>query len=149
MSDIPPEDKDGLIRLLNRLWLPVAGFLGAVTLTYNFYKMWLGDQETVTYITAGAGLVVLLISLGFVGFGHRTITRDAVWPIGEKKAERTWRYSAPYRRIAWGMLMIVFVGIASGSWLLIKHQQETKDQFVVVIATFDGPEDIYGLRNEI
>jgi hypothetical protein len=48
MSDEPTKQKDGLLELLKKLWLPVAGFLGAVMLAYNFYQLWLGDQATVT-----------------------------------------------------------------------------------------------------
>ncbi len=49
MSDKSPEQKDDLLELLKKLWLPVAGFLGAIMLAYNFYQLWLGDQATVTW----------------------------------------------------------------------------------------------------
>ena len=44
MSNKPPDDKDSLLELLKKLWLPVAGFVGAVTLAYNFYQLWLGTR---------------------------------------------------------------------------------------------------------
>ena len=68
MSDKPPDDKDNLVELLKKLWLPISGFIGAVTLAYNFYKLWLGDQTTVTYIATGVGLAILVITLAWVGF---------------------------------------------------------------------------------
>ena len=49
MSDKSPKQKDGLLEFLKKLWLPVAGFLDAITLAYNFYQLWLGDQATVTW----------------------------------------------------------------------------------------------------
>jgi len=64
MPDKSPNDKDGLLELLKKLWLPVMGFIGAVTLAYNFYQLWLGDQKTVTYITAVVALLVLVVVLG-------------------------------------------------------------------------------------
>jgi hypothetical protein len=45
----PTEQKDGLLELIKKLWLPVAGFLSAVTLAYNFYQLRLGDQASVTW----------------------------------------------------------------------------------------------------
>jgi len=39
MSDKLPDNKDGLLELLKKLWAPIAGFLGAVTLAYNFYQL--------------------------------------------------------------------------------------------------------------
>jgi hypothetical protein len=55
MPDKEADEKDGLLELIKKLWLPVAGFLGAVTLAYNFYQLWLGDQAMATWRLAGAG----------------------------------------------------------------------------------------------
>ncbi len=63
MTDKPPEDKNGLSEILNRIWLPIAGFIGAITLIYNFYKLWQGDQGTLTIITGIVGLVVWVVAL--------------------------------------------------------------------------------------
>lgn len=78
MSGKEPENKDGLLEIIKKLWLPVAGFLGAITLAYNFYQMWLGDQTTITYITGGAGFLVLIITLIWVGFKNKTIEVDSI-----------------------------------------------------------------------
>ena len=84
MPDKPPDDKDSLLELLKKLWLPVAGFIGAVTLAYNFYQLWSGDQTTITYIIGGAGLLVLVIALGWVGFKTKTVEIDSIF-LGENQ----------------------------------------------------------------
>jgi len=149
MSDKLPDDKDGPLELPKKLWLPVAGFIGAVTLAYNFYKMWLGDQEAVTVITASTGLIVLVIVLWWVGFKVNTVTREAVWPIGAKITEKIPAYSPLYRKISRIALIVMFIGMAIGGWSLIRHRQALEEKLVVLIAAFEGPEEVYGLRNEI
>ncbi len=146
MSNKEPEDKDGLLELIKKLWLPVAGFLGAVTLAYNFYKMWLGDQKTVTYFTAGGGLLILLIALGWIGFSKKTV-------VHKKKAKNEPRYSITYRRIALGLLGVVVIGSGVGGWLLYKNSisqaQVLEKKIVILVTQFDGPEETYGLRDQI
>jgi tetratricopeptide (TPR) repeat protein len=206
MSDKPP-DNNGLLELLKKLWLPVAGFIGAVTLAYNFYKMWLGDQATVTIVTAGAGLVVIVIVLGWVGFSKKTITHEPGKPFEPKSKESIPRYSPYIRGIAWVILGTVFVGVGfignslnqrrhaeqleqqvqvtlqaqatqTANWesqiqatknaqttqqirqtqqvqatqyaqATQQAQQKLQDQLIVVVSAFEGPEEVYGLRNEI
>ena len=79
MPDKPPDDKDGLLEMLKKLWLPVAGFIGAVTLAYNFYKLWSGDQETVTWFLTSGGMVVLIVVLIWVGFSKKTVEHPSVF----------------------------------------------------------------------
>jgi hypothetical protein len=42
------DPKPSFPEIISKSWLPIAGFIGAITLAYNFYKLWLGDQSTVT-----------------------------------------------------------------------------------------------------
>ena len=73
MSDKSPEEKDGLLELIKKLWLPVAGFFGAITLAYNFYQLWMGDQQTVTWFLAGGGAIILIIVMVWVGFKTKIV----------------------------------------------------------------------------
>jgi hypothetical protein len=116
MTNKQPDDKDTLLELLKKLWLPVAGFIGAVTLAYNFYKMWLGDRATVTYVTAGAGLIILFVLLGWIGVREKNITY-------RKKSKREPRYSPIHRRIAIGLLGLIIIGSSIGIWFLSKNWQ--------------------------
>ena len=147
MPDKPPDND--LFELLKKLWLPLAGFIGVITLVYNYYKMWLGDQETVTSITAGAALIIIVIMLGWVGFSKKTVYLKVSFPIGAKIPETSPRYSQPARRIVRVGLVILLLSALVGMYLLGKHRQELKEKLVIMIAAFEGPEEVYGLRNEI
>ena len=114
MSDKPTDDKDGLLELIKKLWLPVAGFLGAVTLAYNFYQLWLGDQETVTYIMAGAGLIVLGIVSGWVKFSKKTVKITRGRSSISNQTERLPRYSPFHQKIAMIGLVVVFLTVEGG-----------------------------------
>ncbi|NOH03700.1 MAG: tetratricopeptide repeat protein [Chloroflexi bacterium] len=193
MSDKESEDKGGLSEFIKKFWLPVAGFLGAVTLAYNFYQLWLGDQRTVTIITGGTGLLILVIVLAWIGFKNKTVEVDTILykqdQTTAKKVVEIPRFSPKYRSFARIGLFIVFVGFISSTFILIQHrqavraeqqyqstqqaqatqtadfvlqiqstqnaqttqqaQEELKEKLVVVIASFDGPEEVYGLRNQI
>ena len=146
MSDKSPEEKDSLLELIKKLWQPIIGFLGAIIFAYNFYKMWLGDQETVTYFTAGGGLIILIIALGWIGLSTKRVTQ-------KKKTKSEPRYSITYRRIALGLLGIVVIGSGIGGWLLYKNSisqaQVLEKKIIILVAQFDGPEETYGLRSQI
>ncbi len=156
MSEKLPNDNNGLLELLKKLWLPFAGFIGAVSLTYSFYKMWLGDQEAVTYITAGAGLLILILALLWVGFRNRTITRPAVWPIGGTRTETYPLFKPSYRKAAQVGLSVITLLAIFGFVILGQHlhsqkkyRTEQEQKLIILIAAFEGPEEVYGLRNEI
>ena len=222
MPDKPPDDKDGLLELIKMLWLPVAGLIGAVTLAYNFYKLWLGDQTTVTYIIGGAGLLVLVIALGWVGFKTKEVEVKTIATRKDQKEttriEKRSEFSPKYQWGARVALSLVLVGMIWSGYSLNQRiqverteaqllatqqtqatqtqtilnlratqqasqtqqaiatqnsqatqqviqtqqvqatqyaqataqaQQELENKLIVIIATFDGPEEIYGLRNEI
>ena len=149
MSDKSPEERDGLMGLLKKLWLPVAGFLGAVTLAYNFYKLWLGDQATVVYFLAGSGLLILLTSLIWVTLGKKTTYQPSSFPLGATYIDVSPRFDRPFRRIAWVALGVILIGAIVGTTLIFQHRQSRQQKLIVVISAFEGPEEVYGLRNEI
>ena len=156
MSDKLPDGKDGLLELLKKLWLPVAGFIGAVTLAYNFYQLWLENRTTVTYFLAGGGLLILIVALARVVFRRKTITRRSEEPFGRTRTEHIPTYPLRYRRIAQSALAIIFIGMALGGYFLFQRRQATQQarqemekKLIVAIAVFEGPEEVYGLRNEI
>lgn len=149
MSDKLPDEKDSLTETFKKLLAPIAGFMGVVTLIYNFYKLWLENQGTVTYITAILGLTTTLAISGWVGFSMQITTRPAVWPMGVVIKEKHPRYSASSRLISRIIFITIVFGSFIGGWQLETHRQGLNDKFIVVIARFDGPEEIYGFSNAI
>lgn len=149
MSDQPPE-KNNLLKLLKTLWLPVTGFVGAVTLVYNFYQSWRGDQATFTYILSGVGLLVLMIALAWVGFKPATTVKLPFLSSNDEPLTKDIpAYSPIVQYIARLSLILVFVLGLFGIGVLFQRRQALQNKLVVLIATFQGPEEVYGLRNEI
>jgi tetratricopeptide (TPR) repeat protein len=146
MSDKLPDDKDVLIEFLKKFGAPIGGFIGAITLAYNFYKMWSGDQKTVTYIIAGAAVIVVLTVLGWIGFSQKTV-------IHKKKPRNEPRYPLAYRQIALALLGLVFIGSGVSGWLLYKNRisqlKISENKIIILVTQFDGPENKYGIRDEL
>ena len=145
----PDNNNNGLLKLLKKLWLPVAGFIGAVTLAYNFYQLWLGDQATVTYFLAGGGLVVLVIALLWVEFKTDEVEVKFSTPFAPKLKETVHRYPLALRKFARISLFVLFISAIASFMLAMQHRNALEEKLVVLIAAFDGPEEVYGLRNEI
>jgi len=69
-----PSDNDKpalLIEWLNRLWLPVTGFIGAVVVIVNFIQLWSGNKGLVTWVTIGLGYIALLFSIWHFAFSKK------------------------------------------------------------------------------
>lgn len=146
MSNEPPDNKDTLLELLKKLWLPLAGFIGGITLIYNFYRLWLEDNTTLTLITAGVVWIVLFIALTWIILGKKAFNN-----IDTNKKEP--RYPFVYRWFALVLLILFLVGSGAAGIFLYKDWMskaaERTKMLVVMIAKFDGPEDQYGLRDEL
>ena len=77
-NNMPEKDEpeNTFFEFIKKLWIPVAGFIGAVLLIYQLIQIWKGDTQTVTWVIAIAWLIVWLIFLGWVGFSKATSVRD-------------------------------------------------------------------------
>ncbi|MBL8098087.1 MAG: tetratricopeptide repeat protein [Anaerolineales bacterium] len=145
MADKQPEEKDGLIELIKKIGSPILGIIGAVTSLFNFYQLWSGNQATIIYIFAGGGFLLLLIALGWIGFSKKDVPKR-----GNRKSLRSIpRYSLLFRRIAWSSLTILALLAVVAVYFLVQHRTEQENKLIVLITAFEGPEDVYGLKNEI
>lgn len=142
MSDKPPERKDGPLEFLSKFVVP---FLSFVLLMYGYYTKLLGDWEAVTYITAGSGLLVLISILARVGFKPHTSTLERVGTKRKKRSKKTSTYTPTQRIAQFSLLFILAFLILGGEVLILRRMQK----LVVLVATFEGPEDVYGLHNQI
>lgn len=145
MPDKSPDNKDGLIELIKKLWLPVAGFIGAVTLIYNFYLLWLGDWETITYILAGSGLVLVASILAWLGFKPSKNVKNRVDSKRKRGTKKKSAYTTSQQIAQIGLLFLLAFILFGGEILILRRVQK----LVIVIATFEGPEEVYGLHNVI
>ena len=145
----PSGGQSGLSDILKTILVPSAGLVGAVTLVVQFINLWRGDQNTVTLIIAIFGGVLILIGLIWVGFGRRTFeVPDFISP-GQTKLKSDWRYIKGIRLMAFVGLAIYFIAGGVGVYLLVRHRQELQAKTIILVARFDGPEESYGLTDEL
>jgi tetratricopeptide (TPR) repeat protein len=151
MTNIPKAEakQATLSDFIKLLWAPIAGLLGAVTIMTQFVQLWKGDQVTVTFIVSGLGAGLVIISLLWVGFSKRTYEVPDFIDIGKTKVKSDWRYSKPYRLFAYSGLIIYLAAGGIGGNALIQHRKGLKEKTVVLVANFDGPEERYGVTNEV
>jgi len=225
MSDKQHDDKNDFREQIKKLWLPISGFIGAVTLVVNFYQLWLGNRTIVIYVTAGLGLLILIVVLGWVGYKNKTTEVQSVLQLGKSPDTKRIIIEPAYpkeRRVARIALVFIVVGVVIGVSILAQRKkgqlleqqaqatlqvqltltansivqtqtaqnalatqqsirteqaqstqfaqitqlaqqaqstqvaqatQQTlqirEDKLIVLIAKFDGPEENFGLRNEI
>jgi tetratricopeptide (TPR) repeat protein len=149
MSDFKAELKAVKINLGEDYLDIVKKRLGSLKSEVIIAILWLGDQATLTFITAGVGVIVVVFVLIWMGFSKRTLYLKVSFPIEAKTPETYPRYSLRIRRIAWISLVTLFLSGMVGVYFLERHRQALTDKLVILIVAFEGPEEVYGLRNEI
>ena len=139
------EVKTRLGQQLKKWWDVLVGVIGAVMTVVAFHQMWLGDKQIVTLVAVSIGLVLLIFALVWVGFKKVDILRyDAI--LAEHISEKQFQKHHKLAKV--GLVVIAFVSIAGGV-LLTRHSVAQEEKLIVLIAAFEGPEDVYALRNEI
>jgi tetratricopeptide (TPR) repeat protein len=124
-----------VLEWLKRVWLPIASFVGAVSLVYNFFQIWRGDQKTVTWIVAALSYCTLCVLLSVVAFS----TRRSTLAIVDSSATRTSRYPSLYKFARAGLVLLALF-LALPLVFLRGTDCKSKDKVLVLVADFDGPE---------
>lgn len=148
-NDKKTNDTSNFMDILKKLWTQIVGFIGAVTLVAQFIQLWKGDQATVTYVTAALGAALVLFGLVWVAFGRKKYEVPDIADPDKATPKSEWRYSRIFRGIAIVGLFACFIGGAVGGNALIRHRQELKEKLVILIVTFDGPEETYAIADEL
>ncbi|MBK7318902.1 tetratricopeptide repeat protein [Candidatus Villigracilis affinis] len=145
----PSGKQSDLSSILKTIWAPIVSLAGTVTLVVQFIELWRGDQNTVTLIIAIMGALLILAGLIWVGFGRITFeVPDFVSP-GKNKLKSDWRYSKGIRQLAFAGIIAYFITGGVSGYLLVRHRQELEAKTIILIAKFDGPEENYGLTDEL
>ena len=133
---------------MKKLWSPIAGFAGAVTFVVQVIQLWKGDQATVTMVAAGLGAALVFVYLILVTFSKRKDeTKKDI--LKTKNGKGMWRYSSISRGFAiTGMVAYLIVGSFGGN-ALFRHRKELKNKLIILIATFDVPEETYAMTDEL
>ncbi len=130
-----------------RFWKYIAAVLGAVTAIVQFIQLWQGYQSTVTWVIAGMGWLIVVGFLVYVLVNKETIPTGVMFPTGEE--QRRPYYSPRQKQLAGLGLALMLLGALTGTALLLRHRARLQAQFTIVIARFDGPEEAYGVRDEL
>lgn len=154
MSDKEPEEKDGLLEWIKKLWLPVAGFFGAVILTYSFYKSWVEDPKIFPSIAIGSVCIFVILALGWAGFGKKTTKTQAIWPVGAYIINKKSVLEKPYQTVARMLFGFVLASTIFGvGYTGVKNYQEwqlKENKFVILVADFIGPDpENYQVTDEL
>jgi len=110
------------LALIQEILGVIGGIVGSIMVIYGFIKTFRDDAGGFTWLL-------------FVG--------SAIWLI------ILWRMFYRQKTYAYMFLAVTIVGAVAG-WIGWHSQVEAEEnKLIVLIAEFDGPEDVYGLRNEI
>jgi tetratricopeptide (TPR) repeat protein len=131
-------------QILKFFWAPIATIIGAVTLIVNFIQLWRGDFTTVTYVVLVLVTVLVVSSLAWVGFSRKF--EDAKRPSRPYKPPL--RYPNTYKWARFGLVLLVLAGI-TGQYLLYLRKVEMLGKVVVLVARMDGPEEQFGITNQL
>jgi len=136
--------------LIKQVWIPIAGIIGAIFLVNQLVEIWNGNSTRVNYITFWVLTAIWLMALVMATFGKNIQGREGFF--GRKVKFRN-KNILIYKLISGSLLALSVIAIISG--ITIFKNEETrlakaqKDKIVIVIAAFDGPENQYGIRNQI
>lgn len=85
-----------LTNLVKQIWTPIAGFLGLVTLLYQFVRIWRDNQSIITWTLFSFAIILLNLSLTWIGFS--VVKSNLLLPSGVS-IER-FRFGLMPRRVA-------------------------------------------------
>lgn len=134
---------------LKKIWAPVAGFIGAVTLVVQFIQLWKGDQATVTYVFTSLGGILILVGLFWVGIGRKSYEVPNFIEPGKTIVKSDWQYTKKIRYLAYMGLLIYLLSGFVGAFVLLQHRKALAAKTVILVARFDGPEDTYAVTDEL
>ncbi len=143
-----PDDKSTLGAVLQSIWAPITAVVGVVMLVMQLIQLWRGDQATVTYVIAVIAAILILSGLIWVGFSKRPLTKSELSHHRKYKSNFIVRYPRLFWLARIGLVIFLVAGGVSG-YLIYRHQQDLKDKVIILIAIMDGPEDKYGITNQL
>ena len=152
MANKSTDTNNDMPEVVKKSWLPFSLILtitGAITAIYNFIKLWQGDQRLITTIMVVAGLIVSIAILLQVSFSKIPEKENSASLKRHNKTKSIYSYKPLIRYTAQAMLIAILLATIGGVFFLAKQNADLEKKLIIVIATFDGPEEDYGMRNQI
>jgi len=126
-----------LIEWIKRIWIPVAGFIGAITLIVQFVELWRGNQAIVIWVTASLSLIILILLLVWVGFSKSGNTNKLSLPANYNS--HLMHFPKFYKLARIGLLTLALFTIGS-IFSLYNKLESSNSKVIVLITNFDGPD---------
>lgn len=147
----PSNNQSNFSEWVKNLWAPIAGMVGAITLVVKFIQLWQGDQSTVTLVTAIIGAALILLGLLWLALSRKAFeVPDFLSPDKIKiKIKSDWQYTSKIRLLSFAGIIVYLIVGGYGAYKLNQRRHELEAKTVILVATFDGPEDTYGVTNEL
>ena len=137
MDKLPSENSSSFTKLLKKIWGPVFALIGIVTTVVQFIQLWQGDQQTVTWVTAVIGFIILVFFLIWIGFSQRE-KADRLLVLSQKQVFQP-LYPRLYMFARFCLIVVSILAVIS-SFLLYNQIKSEEAKVVVVLTNFDGPE---------
>jgi len=139
MDKIPKPEKI-YFEKIEKIWGPVLSFISALlALPMAIKEIIDGNNKSISIIFTCILAVIIFSLLLYVVLKKNKKT-------DESEIEKTWRYKKRYRLTAIFTLVVLVVGSIVGG---LTYYIQRQSKLIVAIADFDGPEEVYGVRNEI
>ncbi len=138
--------KDSLIEWIKRIWAPIGGVIGVILLVNDFYKKWQSDSETINWVVVILATLFWFICLAWIICSSEKKRNGLSYSYGK-------RFREPYRNLAKLLFVISVISSFTFAFAYINRINEIRrirqDKIVVLIAAFDGPEDVFRVQNKI
>jgi len=138
------KDESSIIKEIKKIGEYILAAIGLLTTMATFSKFWEGDQELMTIIAGGTGLFIWVFTLAWIGFKNNKPNKKK----GKRVENKTLGYNKR-QKIARLLLFLTLIAVVTGGVFIYKQREEMAKKLVVVITAFDGPEQEYGLQNQI
>lgn len=142
------QSKNNFFEFIKNFWLPISGFIGAVSLFIELFQKWDENAQRVIIAIGFVGLGVMLLALWWVSYR----TKDNKF-LYNTKISSNYLFKESHRRFAKIsfatiifslFLALVFFGIN----FQIK-QEIAQSKITILLLTLDGPEETYGFTNKL
>ena len=143
----PPESTNRFSEFIKRIWAPIAGIIDAVLLANQFVDIWKGNNSQTVIVTSAVVFLIWILFWLWIGYGKATLAPKTSLPF-----EKYIPGQITERAAMWVLALSVLGGVIGGLVLLNHARAEMalrEQKTIILIAAFDGPEEKYGIRNEI
>ncbi len=127
-----------LIEWLKNIWVPIIGFISAITVVVQFIELWQGNQTVVAWTVTVLGIIILVSSLIWIGYGRLEKSANILY-VPLNYSPKIMQFPRFYKIARLGLLILALCTIGA-SYFLYNKLEDSNNKVVVLISNFDGPD---------